>query len=50
MLVEKEKESSNQPAVAASQLWRGTRLRSLFRRGLAAPKRKRRRVVISPGV
>jgi hypothetical protein len=42
-VVEREGESSNQPAVAAPQLWRGTRFSCASSR-LAAPKRKQRRV------
>jgi hypothetical protein len=42
-LAEWEGESSNQPAVAAPQLWRGTHFSNASSR-LAAPKRQRRRV------
>jgi hypothetical protein len=47
-MAEREGESSNQPAVAASQLWRGTRFPYALSR-LAAPKRKRRRVAEREG-
>jgi hypothetical protein len=47
-MAEREGESSNQPAVAASQLWRGTRFPYALSR-LAAPKLKRRRVAQREG-
>jgi hypothetical protein len=39
-VTERERESSNQPAVASPQLWRGTRFSCTSSR-LAAPKRRR---------
>jgi hypothetical protein len=47
-VAEPEKASSNQPAVAASQLWGTTRLRLRSSRH-AAPKRKRRQVAEPEG-